>query len=251
MKRLTLLIFVISLIVATPCWSLDKVKADADRAYSKNDYTTAIGLYESILQKGESADIYYNLGNAYYKHNEIAKSILNYERALLLQPYNEDVRNNLEIARSKTLDKVDPAPEIFFITWIKSLINLMSVDRWGKIGIVCFLLFIVAVYFYVFSKRITVKKIGFVGGLIFLTFTVLANIFAYTQRSALIHRDGAIVMSHSVVVRSTPSDGGTKLFVIHDGRKVKVSDDSMADWKEITLEDGKVGWVHKNDIAII
>lgn len=102
-------------------------KAEADSAYINNDFTNAAELYESILKnKGESADIYYNLGNSYYKMNNIAKAVLNYERALLLNPGNNDIRFNLELARSKTVDKVTLPSEMFFITWIQSLINSMS-----------------------------------------------------------------------------------------------------------------------------
>ncbi len=231
--------------------SINKMKRDADVAYSKSDYTTAIQLYENVLKEGESAEVYYNLGNSYYKHNEIAKSILNYERALLLEPYNSDVRNNLEIARGKTMDKTNPTSEFFFVTWAKALGNQQSADGWSKIGIFFFLLFLVAVYFYVFSKYIKVKKIGFACGILFLGFTILSNIFAYSQKNDLINRNTAIVMSHSVIVRSTPSDSGTKLFEIHDGHKVDIKDNSMSQWKNIQLEDGKEGWVHTSDIEII
>lgn len=240
------LLFTFSVFAAT-----DSMKTKGDKAYAQSNYVEAIRIYESVLQKGESAEVYYNLGNCYYKHNEMAKAILNYERALLLKPYDSDVRSNLEIARSKTLDKVDPTPDIFFVTWIKALINLLSVDKWAKLGILFFVLFLGFVSLYIFSQRIFLKKIGFVCGLVFVAFTVLSNVFAYKQKNDLVKRDGAIIMSHSVIVRSTPNDNGTKLFEIHEGRKVSVADDTIIDWKEIQLEDGKVGWVHASDIAVI
>lgn len=256
MKRVTYIIisllFTASVSIAAASASdINKMKKDADVAYSKNNYSEAIQLYESILKSGESAEVYYNLGNSYYKHNEIAKSILNYERALLLEPYNGDIRNNLEIARAKTLDKANPATEFFFVTWAKALGNSLSADGWARCGIVCFLLFLVAVYFYVFSKYITVKKVGFIAGLVMLCFTLLANIFAYGQKHDLVNRHTAIIMSHSVIVRSTPSETGTKLFEIHDGHKVAIKDDTMREWKDIQLEDGKEGWVHTSDIEVI
>jgi tetratricopeptide (TPR) repeat protein len=226
-------------------------KQEGDRAYSHSDYTKAIQVYEAILKTGESADIYYNLGNAYYKTNDIAKAILNYERALLIEPYNSDIRNNLDIARSKTMDRVDATPDIFFITWINALINTLSVDRWARLGIVFFLLLLVAAYFYIFSNKMAVKKAGFIAGIFLLAFTICSNLFALKLKNGLINRDNAIIMSHVVTVRSTPSDTGTKLFEIHEGHKVAVSDNSMTDWKEIKLEDGKVGWVHRSDIEVI
>ena len=118
----------------------DATKAEGDSAYIKEDYAAAIQIYEALLKNGEAADVYYNLGNSYYKIGEIAKAVLNYERALLLQPGNGDIRANLEVARAKTIDKVEPVPEVFFVSWIKSLTNSMSVDAWSTWGIVSFIL---------------------------------------------------------------------------------------------------------------
>ena len=229
----------------------DATKAEGDSAYMKNDYASAIQIYEALLNRGEAADIYYNLGNSYYKAGDIAKAILNYERALLLQPGNGDIRANLEIARSKTVDKVEPVPEIFFVSWTKSLINSMSVDSWAVCGVVCFILLIVSLYLFIFSKQIVLKKAGFISGIVFLAVTILANVFANQQKDELTNRNSAIVINPSVKVRSTPSESGTSLFILHEGHKVGVKDGSMKDWKEIRLEDGKVGWVPASAIEII
>lgn len=226
-------------------------KAVADSAYIKEDYATAIHIYEALLKDGEAADIYYNLGNSYYKAGDIAKAVLNYERALLLEPGNSDIRANLEVARAKTIDKVDSIPEVFFISWTKSLINSMSVDAWGTWGIVSFILFIIALYFFIFSKQILWKKIGFISGILFLIIVICSNLFASQQKESLLNRNDAIIMSPSVTVRSTPSDSGTSLFVLHEGRKVNIKDNTMNEWKEIRLEDGKVGWVPVSAIEVI
>lgn len=226
-------------------------KSAGDSAYIKEDYATAAQIYEGLLSDGESADVYYNLGNSYYKLGEIAKSILNYERALLLQPGNGDIRANLEVARAKAIDKVELVPEIFFISWIKSLINIMSVDAWAWWGIVSFLFFIVALYFFIFSKQVVLKKIGFTASIVLLMITVCANIFASEQKEHLVNRTNAIVMNPSVTVRSTPSESGTSLFILHEGRKVSIKDKSMREWTEISLEDGKVGWVPASSIEVI
>ncbi len=226
-------------------------KTNGDSAYIKNDYATAIQIYESLLKKGESANIYYNLGNSYYKSGEIAKAILNYERALLLQPGNNDIRSNLDIARSKTIDKVEPIPELFFITWIKAIINIMNIDGWAVCGIVSFIFFVIAIYFFFFSSRISYKKICFISGILFLIISVLSNVFAFYQKSILENRNSAIVMLPSVTIRSTPSENGTSLFILHEGRKVIIKDATMKEWKEIQLEDGKVGWIKTDEIEII
>lgn len=229
----------------------DITKAEGDSAYIRNDFVSAIQIYESLLRKGESADVYYNLGNSYYKIDEIAKAILNYEKALLLQPGNGDIRANLEVARAKTVDKIEVVPEVFFVTWTKSLISSMSVDSWATCGIVSFLLLIASLYFFIFSKQVVLKKVGFVSGIIFLIVVVMANIFASKQKEELLHRDSAIIMSPSVTVRSTPSENGTSLFILHEGHKVRIKDNSMKAWKEIRLEDGKVGWVPVGSIELI
>lgn len=226
-------------------------KAEGDSAYMRNDYASAIQIYENLLKNGEAAEVYYNLGNSYYKADDIAKAILNYERALLLQPGNADIRANLEIARSKTIDKVIPVPEIFFVAWTKSLINSLSVDAWAKLGVVFFILLLVSLYLFFFSKQIAGKKTGFIGGIVFLVLVVLSNVFAAQQKNELTDRNAAIVLSPSVTVRSTPSESGTSLFILHEGRKVEIKDNTMREWKEILLEDGKVGWVPASAVEVI
>ena len=225
----------------------DVTKAEGDSAYIKDDYATAIQIYESLLKNGESADVYYNLGNSYYKAGEIAKAVLNYERALLMKPGNSDIRANLEVARAKTIDKVEPVPEVFFVSWAKALINSMSVDAWATWGIVSFILFIIALYFFLFSRESVRHKGGVRSGM----GVICSNLFASEQKERLVKRSEAIVMTPSVTVRSTPSESGTSLFILHEGRKVSIKDNSMKEWKEIRLEDGKVGWVPASAIEVI
>lgn len=227
-------------------------KANADSAYIRNDFAAAVELYESILKNdGEAADIYYNLGNSYYKMNNIAKAVLNYERALLLNPGNGDIRFNLELARSKTVDKVTPPSEMFFVTWTQSLINTMSEQAWARTGIIAFILTILTLSLFIFGKRIILKKIGFIAAICFFLITILANVFASEQKAELINHDNAIIMAPSVTVKSTPNESGTDLFILHEGRKVMIKDNTMKEWKEIRLEDGNVGWVPTSVIEII
>lgn len=259
MKRIyiTLLLFVTSMaiyaqeeIVTTN--SLEITKTQADSAYINNDFASAIEMYEQILKdNGESSDIYYNLGNSYYKIDHIAKAILNYEKALLLNPGDGDIRFNLEMAQSKTVDKVVPISEMFFVTWIKSLINTSSEKGWSKVGIISFIIMLVAITMYLFSKKIVWKKVGFIIALFMLFICVLANVFASTQKTEIQKHESAIIMAPSVTVKSTPNEGGTDLFIIHEGRKVTIKDNTMKDWKEIQLEDGNAGWVPTSVIEVI
>lgn len=254
MKRLVIIIFAIlplavwaqdSTAIAQPTYAKQvATKALADSAYAQSNYASAIELYETILaNSGEAPEIYYNLGNAYYKNNNIAKAILNYERALLLNPGDEDTRFNLSLAQSKIVDKVSERYQIFFMNWLYALINTFNMTTWAVMGIVAFIVLLIALLIFFFNNSIALRKTGFTTAIIMLLVTIFANISAYYHYNKLTDRADAIVISPSVTAKSTPNDSGTNLFVIHEGRKVKIIDDSMNSWKEIELEDGTQGWV--------
>ena len=226
-------------------------KQAADSAYVAGDYHTAIRQYESLLQGGVNAEVYYNLGNSYFKVDDIARAILNYERALLMSPGNGDIRANLEIARAKTVDKVVPQPELFFVNWYLSLRAVMSVDGWATVGILTFLIFLIGMGLYFFVSAIQLRKVGFYVSVVSVCLCLLSNLFAYQQKEIMQRHDKAIILVPSVTVRSTPSESGTGLFILHEGHKVSIKDDSMREWREIVIEDGKVGWVRLADIGII
>ena len=221
-------------------------KAQADSAYAQGHFQQAIADYEALLKQGASADLYYNLGNAYYRSENITQAVLNYERALLLSPGDRDIRFNLQLA-----DKIVPESEMFFVTWYHSLVNLMSVDGWARTAIISLALVIVLSLVYLFSQPVWLRKIGFFGGITLLVVFIFANVFAHQQKQSLVHRKGAIVMSPSVTVKSTPAANGTDLFILHEGTKVIITDGSMREWKEIRLADGKEGWIESKKIELI
>ena len=226
-------------------------KAQADSAYVRENYQQAIADYEALLKHGVSADLYYNLGNAYYRMDNITKAVLNYERALLLSPGDGDIRFNLQMARSKTIDKITPESEMFFVTWYHSLVNLMSVDAWARIALIALAVAIILALVYLFSGRMWLQKIGFFGALFLLIVFLLSNLFAFQQKHKLTHRTGAIITTTAASVKSTPSKNGTDLFILHEGTKVTITDGSMNDWKEIRVADGKEGWIETKEIEII
>ena len=234
-----------------PLTSHAVTKAEADSAYVHEHYQQAIAGYESLLKGGVSADLYYNLGNAYYRTDNITKAILNYERALLLSPGDADTRFNLQMARSKTIDKITPESEMFFVTWYHSLVNLMSVDAWARTALIALAIAIILALAYLFSGRIWLRKVGFFGALFLLVVFVLSNLFAFQQKQKLTHRTGAIIMTNAATVKSTPSKNGTDLFILHEGTRVTITDGSMSGWKEIRVADGKQGWIDARQLEII
>ena len=194
------------------------LKTEADKAYQENDFKGAIEKYEAILAAGqESADVYYNL----------------------------------EMAKSKTIDKVTPKSEIFIATWVNSIRELMSESSWAAFAVACFILFLLGTSAYIFGSKIVIKKTGFSLAVVFLVLTIVANMFADSQKDKLVNRSFAIVMQPSVTVKSTPDDSGTDLFVLHEGTKVYINDNSMKGWKEVSLEDGTRGWIPTESIEVI
>ena len=250
-KRSAKVATVILLFLLTSLTASAVTKAEADSSYIRGQYQQAISDYEALLKQGPSAEIYYNLGNAYYRTENITHAVLNYERALLFSPGDRDIRFNLQMARSKTIDKIIPESEMFFVTWYHSLVNIMSVDGWARTALILLALTIVLSLIYLFSERIWLRKLGFFGGLASIVFFLLCNVFAWQQQQNLIYRKVAIVMQPSVSVKSTPSNSGSDLFILHEGTKVIITDATMKNWKGIRLADGKEGWIESNKIEII
>ena len=226
-------------------------KENADAEYNKGNYQQAIHDYEELLHKGVSADLYFNLGNAYYRTDNITRAIINYERAFMLSPGDEDIRFNLQLAQSKTIDKISPESEMFFVTGYHSLVNSKSIDQWAYLAIGSIIAMLVLVLFYLFSGNMILRKIGFFGAAFMLVLFILSNVFAYQQRNQLRERDTAIVTTPTVNVRKTPKVDATAVFVIHEGTKVKVIDKSISDWISIKLADGREGWLQTSQVEEI
>lgn len=218
-------------------------KKNADDEYKKGNYQQAIKDYEDLLKKGASSDIYYNLGNAYYRTDNITRAVINYERALLLSPEDKDIRLNLQIARSKTIDKITPKSEMFFVVWYRALASSLGTDGWACVSIVSIVLTLLLVLCYLFGKNITIRKTGFYMALLSLVVFLFSNIFAYGQRKAIIERTGAIIIAPSVYLLKTPANGSGHNAIVHEGCHVEIMDDTMKDWVLVELPDGREGWV--------
>ena len=243
------------LLLAMICFGSTSAKAvtknNADTEYQKGNYQQAIRDYEEILKNGESAEIYFNLGNAYYRTDNITKAVLNYERARLLSPGDDDINFNLQFARSNTIDKITPQSEMFFVTWYKSLVNFTSVDNWAKTGILSIVMALLLVLLYLFGPQLMLRKIGFFGGFAFFVIFLLSNLFAFQQKQALDNRTGAIIISPSVNIKKTPAKNSADQFVLHEGTRVDIIDKGMTDWRCIRVGDGREGWIETKAIEEI
>lgn len=218
----------------------ESIKNDNDARYAK--YTEAINIYETVIaEQGGSLPLYYNLGNAYFRINELGKAILNYERALRIDANDKDAKFNLQIAQSNIADKIPQDEVPFYKNWWNSFASLFSKDAWGVIGVITFIGMLVALFFMFFRNHSRVTSLGI--AIPCFVITVLANLSAYSLDSS----DGlaeAIVMDEMVIIRSSPNDSGTELTEIHEGLKVNVVDE-VKDWVKIEADNGNrvVGWV--------
>ena len=218
---------------------------EANNEYKSENYEVAVNLYEEILKEGESATVYYNLGNAYYKLGKIAPAILNYERALLRDPGNENIRFNLEMAYSQTVDKVDPVGRFFLLKWIDSLNSLYDTNTWAYISIICFILTLVLAGTFIFSRVTWMKKTAFFTGIAVLVISIISFVFSNNQKNKLTAHDYAIIFAPTVTTKSSPDASGTELFSLREGTKVKIKR-ILGDWIEIQLENGHVGWIQSS-----
>ena len=245
------LILLAVMIFARPAPATAITKKNADDEYKKGNYQQAIRDYEELLKKGPSVELYYNLGNAYYRTDNITRAVLNYERALLLSPGDEDIRFNLQMARSKTIDKITPKSEMFFVTWYKSLVNFTSIDGWANTAIISIAIALLLILCYLFGKKILIRKAGFYGAIFFVVLFISSNIFAYEQRRILTRRTGAIITAASAPLKKTPVANSEYNTIIHEGSRVEIIDDTMKDWKLVELEDGREGWIQSSQMERI
>lgn len=250
MKRI-ILYFVVVLVGISPVFAQSDLLKQANDSYIKGNYDQASKLYEEILTKeGIAPELYYNLGNAYYKSNEIGHSILNYERALRLSPTYSDAKFNLELAQQKVVDNIVQTPTFFLIRWIENLIKLMTSNQWFVASFIVFILFLAATFLFVFGSTRQFRKSSFYFGVVFLVISAISVVFSGIRKDQLENHREAIVMQGVVTVKSSPDRSGTDLFQLHEGTKVNVKS-TLGQWTEIVLGNGNVGWVEDQTIEKI
>ncbi len=215
----------------------------ANEQYRKGDFANAVETYESILKSGkESAELYFNLGNAYYKQNKVAPAIYNFEKALLLNPNDKEAKNNLAFAQKMQIDEIKEVKKIGLRHWIGGFTSAVHYNTWAMIAVGCAALFLIMFLGYYFAASTLYKRIFFGGMFVVLTLILLSVFAAVFERENYVSEKPAIVFSPIVGVKSEPSEDADDAFVLHEGTKVYVTE-KLDDWRKIELPDGNQGWI--------
>jgi tetratricopeptide (TPR) repeat protein len=231
--------------------SLDSLYNQAGTAYEAGNFEEALALYKEIIEEGfESPELYYNMGNSAFRSNKLGYSILYYEKALKLDPSNQEVRKNLSFVSIYKEDQLESVPEFFLKRWINTVYSWFSVSIWSYLSLLFFGLLLLGTITYIFASSLATKKSGFFMGVISLLLFLIAFSGALRRNKEIKDPDSAVVISPSVVVKSSPSISGTDLFILHEGTLIRV-DDEVGEWVEIKISDGRVGWIPIETHAII
>jgi tetratricopeptide (TPR) repeat protein len=251
MKKISLNILLLFLACLTYATESQVVIAKANKAYNDGLYPLAIEQYKAVLKSGlESPELYYNLGNAFYKQNDYASAILYYEKAMKLDPSSEDINFNLNVTNSKIADKIEPLPELFYKRWYRSVVEMMPVDSWAWKGIIFLVIALSGGALYYISRRLLLRKIGFWTGLVCLFCSVFSLSFAYQGYQTYRNNKEAVIFTPTVTLKSSPDEKSIDLFVLHEGTKVRVID-NIGTWYEIRIPNGSVGWLPVSSVERI
>jgi tetratricopeptide (TPR) repeat protein len=243
-------IFLLAFILSMGSYGNDLLEK-AEKAYDSKNYKEAISNYEKLLSKGfKSYQLYFNLGNSYYRDKQLGKAIYNYELARKLNPNDEDVRINLGIAAARTIDKID-SKENFFITAVKSnLLSSFDTGGWAWITIFCMILFCLLTFLFVSSRRIVVKRLSLVFAFIFLAGFFIMYFLGFSALRSKVENKFAIIVSRETKVMNEPTPKASSKFSLHEGTKIRVVENN-GDWVLIKLDNGNEGWVKMQDVGII
>jgi tetratricopeptide (TPR) repeat protein len=251
MKKISLLIMLLTIVIAGYGEDLGKLYQEAGTQYKMKKYDVAAKTYEKILQEGyESSQLYYNLGNVYFKLNDIPSSIWYYEKASKLDPGDDDILFNLRLVNTKIVDKIESVPELFYNRWWKNIRSLYAPDGWARITIILLTFFFFLTALYLLMKKIIIRKLSFWLALVLLISCGLSFIFAHQTYKLRIDQQQAIIFNPAVNIKSSPDDNSVDIFVLHEGTKVTVTD-NLGDWYKILIANGSVGWVKADAMKII
>jgi tetratricopeptide (TPR) repeat protein len=231
---------------------MDSLWNAANQAYTEGRWTDAVSDYQMISDAGlESAALYCNIGDAFYKAGNVPEAILYYERALKLDPSYEDARFNLELMNNGIQDRIDPVPELILKTWTRKLCYLADSETWAVLCLVFFACTLAFVIVFLRGRQTGWRRFGFFAGIAMLIVSVMCFSFSIWQKKDYMRADEAIVMRPVASVKSSPSgEASTDLFILHEGTKVRLLD-QVGTWSNIELADGRQGWMRTQDFEII
>lgn len=216
---------------------------EGNTLYIALKYEESIKVYEDLIKTGfVSAEVYFNLGNAYYKTDNIPAAILNYERAKKINPTDEDILFNLQLANLQTVDKIEAVPEVFYKKWWNGFVNNKSADEHTMWGIIFLWASLAISLIYLYVNNFTLKRITFFISLLLLCISLFTFYLSSKQVSDINNNKSAIIFSTNVYVKSSPDEKSTNLFMLHAGTKVSVTDE-LKGWKRIRISNGNEGWV--------
>jgi tetratricopeptide (TPR) repeat protein len=246
------LLLVLLILPGSPTRSQDfhALLKEGNRQYMDGEYEMAAATYQSIVDSGyASAELYYNLGNAYYKSHNITMALVNYERAHILKPKDKDIQHNLEVAREFVTDRIEVLPEFFLRRAYVGFVKTFDADLWALVSQVSFVLALGLLLVYFFSKRIGWRKFSFWTGMLLILVSMSTLLFASQQHRFTTRHNQAIIITPSVTIKSSPDEeSGTDLFLLHEGTRVTV-DDELGEWREVVLSDGNRGWLRESDLV--
>ncbi len=250
MNKVLYTLLILCLSITASATVQDDVAA-ANNAYRNADYHKAIHLYNGILKNNVSAEVYYNLGNAYYRTDNIAKALLCYEKAAKMRPMDKDIQHNIEIAQGKTIDKLPPETSMFFVKWYRNIQSWQTVNGWAYTATSSLIIALLLFLAYLFMDNIQIRRIAFYLSAMLLIMFVLCNIFAWQRYNTLAEHDAAIVLKNVATIKTSPTVKATDACIIHEGTKVKITDDDIKGWYGIKLSDGREGWIQEKDVEEI
>ncbi len=252
---LTLVLVAIGMLLVPGKKAVAKGEADlfnqANQLYMDQSYEKAAAVYEQLLATGKVApEIYFNLGNTYYKTGNLAAAILNYERARRLRPSDPDIAYNLRMANLNTIDKIEPLPQLFYEKWWDDYVNEGSVNRRAMLVVVLFWITLGVGSVYLFSRNIGLRKIMFFMMLLAALAASFTWYMTYLQNRHLNDHRAAIIFSDSAYAKSSPDDKSANLFLLHAGTRIEVLDE-LKGWKKVRIANGNEGWIASESIVII
>ena len=242
-----LLIIASSLVAQTS----DELFNNANDLYKNENIEEAIELYKKIESQGiVSSELYYNLGNSYYKLNKVGPSIYYYEKALKINPFNEDVKNNLVFAKRLALDNIEELPKTVFQKFNKNWLQKLSYNDWALVDVVFSFLGSLLFLFFYFSDSPSKKRFYFMTSTLSFLLLIVSFLITYNQYTVAKNNRVAIVFAIKTAVRNAPTLNSEEVFTLHEGTKVIVLD-VVDDWKKIKLADGKLGWIIADEIKLL